>query len=110
MTALSLAREKVVRIALEVVVEERRLADRAGAASRLPQLDNLLAFAARDLVAAVDELEPVRKPRGWVVPAIPDDRLISPECRAGKHRACKGDPCECMAYGCHTSGEPGVAP
>lgn len=33
--------------------------------------------------------------------------LLDPDCRAGKHTSCAGDPCECP---CHTSGEPGVAP
>lgn len=27
-----------------------------------------------------------------------DDRLIDPDCTAGKHGSCVGDPCEC---GCH---------
>ncbi len=36
-----------------------------------------------------------------------DDRLIDPDCAAGKHGSCAGDPCEC---GCHQAPEGCVWP
>lgn len=38
---------------------------------------------------------------------VPGGRLIDPDCQAGKHTSCVGDPCECE---CHLSGALGVAP
>jgi hypothetical protein len=62
---LASARENLLRCALNVIVAERHLADPSVRFS-LPEAEDALDFAARDLKEAVDALPLNRKPKGWV--------------------------------------------
>jgi hypothetical protein len=59
------ARQALLRAALNVLADERALADASPPVSRMRQNDDALAIAARDLTVAIDELPPRDRPKGW---------------------------------------------
>jgi hypothetical protein len=58
-------RETLLRSALAALSAERELASPYSSVIRLREADEHLAFAARDLVRAVDALPEERQPKGW---------------------------------------------
>jgi hypothetical protein len=61
------AREKVVRIALDILSTERRIAEDDGAVAALTVLGTDLELAARDLTVCVDDAPLGEHPRGWQI-------------------------------------------
>lgn len=59
------ARQNLLRAALNILADERALADASPPVARMRQHDDALAIAARDLTAAIDELPPRDRPKGW---------------------------------------------
>lgn len=60
-----LARQEVLRAALDVLAAEHHLADDSASVTRLQDAEDAMAIAARDLTNAIDELPPRQRPKGW---------------------------------------------
>lgn len=59
------ARRTLLRAALTLLADEQALADDSPPVSHLKRDEDALSVAARDLTAAVDELLPRDRPKGW---------------------------------------------